>query len=98
MKWVNAEEVKEMAYLLWQSCFKQEKELTLDLAIEHIKTTTENISTFAKVDSSQTSYLRELEWLLQDIKSKYTNLSNYYKIIRLFEVYRMLDEANLCEA
>jgi hypothetical protein len=42
------------------------------------------------------STLWELWWLLSKIQSEYDNISNYEKMIKLFEIWRMMNDSNLC--
>lgn len=49
-------------------------------------------------EAIQANYLRELEGILKKIDKEYDKLSNYNKIIRIFEINRMLEDANLCES
>ena len=45
-----------------------------------------------KFDSYSTSNLLELDGIIKEIKSNYDTLSNYNKVIKLFEIYRMMKE------
>ena len=50
-----------------------------------------------KVDTKNTSNLRELKGIIENIEREYNNLSNNQKIIKLFEIYRMMNDNNLCQ-
>ena len=41
--------------------------------------------------------LWELQWLFTDIQSSYNGMSKYNKMVKLFELWRMMNDANLCE-
>ncbi len=93
-KWISTWEVEEISNKLWNMCIKNN--LNPDNAIKTIENTLINIWTINKSQNSDTSNLRELQEIIEDIKTKYPTLSNYKKIIKTFEIYRMLKEANLC--
>jgi len=48
------------------------------------------------VNSNIISSLEELRYLLQQSETEYGRLSSYQKTIKLFEVFRMLSDANIC--
>ncbi|HRX63691.1 MAG TPA: hypothetical protein P5060_01155 [Candidatus Absconditabacterales bacterium] len=93
-KGISTGEVEEISNKLGNMCIKNN--LNPDNAIKTIENTLINIGTINKSQNSDTSNLRELQEIIEDIKTKYPTLSNYKKIIKTFEIYRMLKEANLC--
>lgn len=97
-RWISSEEVTQIANKLGKKCFAKEKELSAPEALTIIKQVAEQTTDNARIDSTQSSTLRELEQIIQDISDSFSTLSNYQKIVRLFEIYRMLDQANICEA
>lgn len=96
-KGISPTEVQDMAKVLGAKCFKQEKILTAQESIRLIESIAEETTDSTRIDTIQANYLRELRDIMEDIGSKYEKLSNYHKIIRLFEMYRMLEEVNLCK-
>jgi hypothetical protein len=42
------------------------------------------------------STLWELQWLLEKIQEWYKDMTNYEKMVKLFEIWRMMNDANLC--
>lgn len=93
-KWITDAEVGEISQKLWESCLW--KNLTPSVALEHIESRLTNIWNTIKFDSYSTSNLLELDWIIKEIDSTYSSLSNYNKIIKLFEIYRMMKEWNVC--
>ena len=45
---------------------------------------------------SNVSSLWELQWLFTAIQMEYNNMTNYEKMVKLFEIWRMMNDANLC--
>ena len=93
-KWISDSEVDEISEILGDSCTKVA--LTPKVAIDTIETRLVNIWNTVKIDAYSTSNLIELESIIQDIEKNFNSLSNYNKIIKLFEIYRMMKEWNLC--
>lgn len=93
-KWISNDEVTEISEILWDSCTSVA--LTPEVAIQTIENRLVNIWNTVKIDAYSTSNLIELENIIQDIKKTFDSLSNYNKIIKLFEIYRMMREWNLC--
>lgn len=93
-KGITDNEINEIANELWKICIG--KELTPTIAIQEINKRLVNIGNTVKVDAFSTSNLLELESIIQNIESTYDSLSNYNKVIKLFEIYRMMKEWNVC--
>ena len=93
-KWIINEEVNEISQTLWDICLWTE--LTPTVAIQEIEKKLINIWNAIKIDAFSTSNLLELESIIQNIESTYDSLSNYNKVIKLFEIYRMMKEWNVC--
>jgi len=96
-KWIDQVEVNEIADLLWWKCFQQEVRLSPNSTINIIENIAEKTSLTSTVDTKESGDLRELHDIIKGIWDRYESLSNYQKIIRLFEIYRMLDDWNICE-
>lgn len=93
-KWITDVEVNEISQTLWKSCLW--KDLTPWAALENIEAKLTNIWNTVKFDSYSTSNLLELDGIIKEIESNYDTLSNYNKVIKLFEIYRMMKEWNVC--
>ncbi len=95
-RWISSEELDEAANELWKLCFGQSKGIIMsaDSALNRIN---ENISSLWSLDSSSNiTDLEELQLIITDIQESYQWMSNYQKMIKLFELWRMLNDANLC--
>jgi hypothetical protein len=51
----------------------------------------------AWADRSKSQDLLELKTILDLVVAEYPTISNYKKIIRLFEMWRMLSDGGLCQ-
>ena len=87
--------------MLWKLCFwyNSEKKVTPDIALERVNNKIASLWWSDKIGNNNgisIMSLWELQWLLTDIKNAYNNLSTYNKMIKLFEIWRMMNDANLC--
>ena len=95
---ITTAELEEAAWLLWILCFWDTDEkisITADVALNRLNAYM--VSLWWSREFSNVSSLWELKQLLEEIKSEYDGLSNYDKMVKLFEMWRMLNDANLCE-
>ena len=95
---VSADEVTQVSQQLGQKCFGTTG-ATLDPAkvLDVSNTAIVKLSDVVKIDTQRTKDLVELRGLITDVQSQYDTLSNYNKIVKLFELYRMVDDASLCQ-
>jgi hypothetical protein len=94
-KGITNDEVQEISALLWNKCFWES--ITPQVVLKKIDSTLVNIGNITQVNTTNTSTLRELQEIIENIESNYDTLTNYKKTIKLFEMYRMLGNWNLCE-
>lgn len=94
-KSISNQEVEEIALLLGEKCL--DTKLTTKQALNKIDNTLINIGSIAQINTTNTANLRELQAIIQKIDKTYWELSNYKKIIKLFELYRMLKDWDLCQ-
>lgn len=92
--WLHENEVLEIQQLLWEKCIW--KDLTPESALEQIETNITNLWNSTSIDAYSTIRLMELKTLISNIWTTYNYLNNYKKVIKTFEIYRMLNEWNLC--
>ncbi len=94
---VTDAEIEETAGLLWKMCFwpDSDQKISPDLALSRVKD--KIASLWGLNESVNVLSLWELQWLFTDIKNKYNGLSKYNKMVKLFELWRMMNDANLCE-
>ena len=91
---LSNEEVVEIQKLLWEKCLWVD--LTPDAALSQIKWKLTNIWNDTNIDTYSTLMLMELETLIWDIANSFNWLTNYKKVVKTFEIYRMLNEWNIC--
>lgn len=95
-KSISNEEIGEIATKLWEICFKEEIALDFPLAIEKIDDLILQIGNSTNTTSDIVNNFEELKWILQKMDETYVGLSNYQKTIKIFELFRMLTDANIC--
>ena len=90
-------EIDETAGLLWKMCFwpNSEQKISAELALSRVN---EKIASLWWLDESvNVLSLWELQTLFTEIKDSYEHMSKYDKMVKLFELWRMMNDANLCE-
>jgi len=92
--WLSSDEVVEIQDLLWWMCLWEK--LTPESALKQINSKLTSIWKDTEIDTYTTTRLMELESLISGISSSFGGLSNYKKVVRTFEMYRMLNEWNIC--
>lgn len=99
---ISAEEITEIGQELWKKCFTNPKTLTPELAIQTIdnarrsqQNTSEELS-LTNINTEGKTKTSDLKTILDAISIEYPKLNNYKKTIRLFEIYRMLNEGGFC--
>lgn len=92
---VTLAELDEAASLLWILCFWKDanKKISADEALTRIN---EYVVSLWEARKFSNVSVWELKGLLENIKNEYEGLSNYDKMIKLFEIWRMLNDADLC--
>ena len=89
-------ELEEASSMLWKLCFWNGSELKIspELALSRVN---ETISSYWwEREYKNVSSLWELQNLFETIQKDYDGLNNYDKMIKLFEIWRMMNDANLC--
>ena len=94
---VTDAEIDETAGLLWKMCFwnNSDKKISPDLALSRVND--KIASLWGLNESVNVLSLWELQELFTKIKKDYNGLSKYNKMVKLFELWRMMNDANLCE-
>lgn len=95
-RWIKIEEVNEIAEMLWNKCIWIK--LDPSEALKKINNTLINLWDIIQSNSYNTSNIRELKTIIENVEKDYNSLSNYNKVIKLFEIYRMLQDWNLCNS
>lgn len=93
--WVSDTEVWEIQNLLWNKCLW--RSLKPETALEQVEKKLVNLWDNENLDTYWAINLLEIEWLVSDIVKSFDKLSNYKKVIKTFELYRMLSEWSVCD-
>ena len=93
---ITQAELEEASNKLWELCFWEwaNKTISPDIALNRVDEVIWVL--WSSREYLNVSTLWELKWLLTKIKDEYDNISNYEKMIKLFELWRMMNDANLC--
>jgi hypothetical protein len=93
---ITDEELDEASIMLWKLCFwsTSDQKISADLALSRVSETITSL--WGNREYSNVSSLWELQALFTEIQSEYEWLNKYEKMIRLFEIRRMMNDANLC--
>ncbi len=92
---ISTEELEEISDKLWVICTQDP--LTIDSAIQHTKNKIKDFGEINKtLETDKIKQLRELKAVLENISTKYPKYTNNQKAVKLFEIYRMLKDAEVC--
>jgi hypothetical protein len=69
----------------------------MEKAQEVISMSTAKLSNLERIDKSQSDNLWEIKNTFDEIQKTYASLSPYKKTIKLFEIFRMLQDGGLCK-
>ena len=101
---ISSEEINEIGRTLWAKCFNEEKILTPELAVDSVnkalrwqENRSDDIS-LTNINTEGKNKTSDLKSILESIVTEYPTINNYKKTIRLFEIYRMLNEGWFCTA
>lgn len=96
-KWISDDEITEIWTLLGKQCFNADIVLDPTTSMQKIEETLLQISDVNKLDTTKTKNLWDLKDIIQHAITDYPTFTNYQKTIKLFELYRMLHDANVCK-
>lgn len=96
-KWISTAEIEEISDILGKKCFKEKVPLSMEKAQEVISLATAKSSNLERIDKSQSDNLREIKNTFDTMQKTYGGLSPYKKTIKLFEIFRMLEDGGLCK-
>jgi len=93
---ITDSELEEASSKLWELCFwdGSDKIISPESAVSRVDEVT--LALWWNREYLNVSALWELRILLTKIQGEYDNISNYEKMIKLFEIWRMMNDANLC--
>lgn len=67
-----------------------------DSAISYLQENTKQFGSIATLSNEKSKDLTDLSLLFATVKAGYPALPKYKQSVKLFELYRMLDDAGLC--
>jgi len=93
---ITNSEVEEASLSLWKLCFWEWSNdlLSPNVALKRVDEVMWAL--WWSREYLNVSTLWELKWLLEKIEETYDNMTNYEKMVKLFEIWRMMNDANLC--
>lgn len=93
---ISEEELQEASTVLWWLCFEKASNTVMspDAALSRVD---ESIAQLWERWNVNISALMELKGIFTTIQEEYDDLTNYGKMIKLFELWRMMNDANLCK-
>lgn len=93
---ITQAELDEIGATLGKQCFVADTPMNPDNAIKYLQDNTKQFGSIATLSNEKSKDLTDLSLLFTTIQSDYTALPKYKKAVKLFELYRMLDDAGLC--
>ena len=90
-------ELEEASSMLWKLCFwnNSDQKISPDTAAQYVDNAISLL--WQNREYSNVSSLLELQSLFTSLQESYNGMSNYDKMIKLFEIRRMMNDANLCK-
>lgn len=98
-KSITNEDIGKIENDLWKKCFDKNKwiwKITPDIALREVQNSINQLTSTWVLESRRTIDLWELEIIISEINEWYKNLTTYEKAIKLFELYRMLYNIDIC--
>jgi len=96
-KWISQWEIQEMSETLWEKCFTDDQVLSIQSALNLINKKITDLSNLNRFDKWESNSLWQVKSIVDKINLEYPKLTNYKKIIKLFEIYRTISNAGLCK-
>lgn len=94
---ITQDELDEAASFLWKLCLwaNTEEKISTELALSRVNDFM--VSLWWNRQFSNVYTLWELKGILEEIQNSYNSMTNYDKMVKIFEIRRMLNDADLCE-
>lgn len=94
---ISQVELDEIASVLGKQCFvTTDTPMNPDNALKYLQENTKQFGSIATLSNEKSKDLTDLSLLFANVQKEYTALPRYKKAVKLFELYRMLDDAGLC--
>ena len=93
---VAQSELDEIGNVLGKQCFVSDRPMNPDNALQYLQENTKQFGSIATLSNEKSKDLTDLSLLFTSIKEEYPGYPKYKQAVKLFELYRMLDDAGLC--
>lgn len=90
-------EVEEISQKLGSLCFQDKTSVTSSYGLLVVNKLIDQLGQQDAINAKRSTQLNDMLLYLKKIDGEYEGLTNYKKVIRLFEVYRTLQESNACD-
>jgi hypothetical protein len=94
---LSNKEVDEIADKLWWLCFANKTRLSTSYATSILTKLIDQLWKDYSINEKRAKQLRQMIGYIASIEWEYESLSNYKKVIRLFEIYRTIQEWSVCD-
>lgn len=92
---ITQEWVQEVSTILWESCIGSN--LNPDNVLSYIESKISELADTQKLNVDRSKNLWEMKVLIQNVLKEYPSMNNYLRLIKLFEIHRMLSEWWICK-
>lgn len=93
---VKNDDVDQVAFTLWNQCLGSNVFLSPQTALETIDAYLRRVSD-SQLAQQQSTQLLQLRRIVDENQTQFTTLTNYNKVIKLFELEKMLSDAGICK-
>lgn len=95
---ISDQDLQETASRLWRLCFwiNSDQIISPDMALSRVESTIASL--WWSNEAINVTALWELQSVFKSVSETYDELTNYEKMIKLFEIWRMVNDANLCNS
>lgn len=96
-KAIPESDVTQVGAILGTKCFTDKHPLSVGDAIMQVQNDITELGNIDSINAKKAKELQELAIILQNIGNEYAQMTNYNKIVKIFESYRMLQDAGICD-
>lgn len=93
---VKNDDVDQVAFTLWNQCLGNNIFLSPQSALETVDAYLRRVSD-SQIAQQQSTQLLQLRRIVAENQTQFETLSNYNKVIKLFELDKMLTDAGICK-
>ena len=93
---ITQSELDEIGIVLGKECFISDRPMNPENALQYLQENTKQFGSIATLSNEKSKDLTDLSLLFTSVKEEYASYPKYRQAVKLFELYRMLDDAGLC--